>query len=87
MYNSRVSIGSRARESHFFKTGLGNTTPRYNSDIHVQRKKYVISSTYYPNYLAAIAKTCPSGCAGLKCTIGDKTTKIIPYSTIPNHHS
>lgn len=46
MYNSRQSIGTKARENNFFKTSLGNNAARYNSEIAVQRKKYLISSTY-----------------------------------------
>lgn len=46
MYNPRESVGSRARFNNFFKTSLGNNTPRYNSEVGVQRKKYLMSSTY-----------------------------------------
>lgn len=45
MYNSRQSIGTRARQNNFFKTSLGNNDPRYNSEVAIQRKKYLISST------------------------------------------
>ena len=46
MYNPRESVGSRARFNNFFKTSLGNSTTRYNSEVGVQRKKYLMSSTY-----------------------------------------
>ncbi len=45
MYNSRISVGSKARENSRFKSSLGNTAPRYHSEVTVQRRKYLISST------------------------------------------
>lgn len=40
-----MTVGSRARQNSRFKSSLGNTAPRYNSEVIVQRKKYLISST------------------------------------------
>ena len=45
MYNSRRSVGSRSRQNNFFKTSLGNSTVRSNSDVNIERKKYFTSST------------------------------------------
>ena len=56
MYNPRESVGSRARFNNFFKTSLGNNTPRYNSEVGVQRKKYLLSATYYGYHLEKIVK-------------------------------
>ena len=46
MYNSRRSVGSRARQTCGFKSSLGNDTPRYNSEVAIERKKYFQSSRY-----------------------------------------
>ena len=44
MYNSRLTVGSRARRGSTFKVSLGNAAVRYNSDVDVQRRKYFMSS-------------------------------------------
>ncbi len=56
MYNSRITIGSKARQNNAFKVSLGNNAPRYNSEVTVQRKKYLVSSTYQPSHTAKIVK-------------------------------
>ena len=64
MYNPRESVGSRARFNNFFKTSLGNNTPRYNSEVGVQRKKYLMSSTYFCYHLEKIVKMFLIGWVG-----------------------
>jgi len=56
MYNSRITIGSKARQNNAFKVSLGNNAPRYNSEVAVQRKKYLISSTYHTSDSVNIVK-------------------------------
>ena len=46
MYNSRRSVGSKARQGNFFKSSLGNDTVRSNSEVTVERKKYFTSARY-----------------------------------------
>lgn len=56
MYNSRITIGSKARQNNAYKVSLGNNAPRYNSEVAVQRKKYLMSSTYHPSHTVKIVK-------------------------------
>ena len=76
MYNSRQSIGTRARDSNFFKTSLGNTQIRYNSEVGIQRRKYLISSTYMPSHLVKTVRVFLIGCPGRSLTISEIIIRI-----------
>lgn len=68
MYNSRQSIGTKARDSNFFKTSLGNNETRYNSEVGIQRRKYLISSTYMPSHSEKTVKMFRIGWLGRSLT-------------------
>lgn len=90
MYNSRESIGTRARKNNFFKTSLGNNAARYNSEVAVQRKKYLISSTYQSIKIVKIAKMCLTGCPGRSPTTSGtiiETDRFSPTQPLPSSTS
>ena len=85
MYNPRESVGSRARFNNFFKTSLGNNTTRYNSEVGVQRKKYLMSSTYLWYHLEKIVKMFPIGWEGRNLFIPVIIIKIGLFSRMLLH--
>ena len=82
MYNSRMSIGSRARQTSGFKVSLGNNTTRYNSEVAIERKKYFTSSRYRLFHLAKIVKMSLTGCPGHNLTISEITNVKLLCSRI-----